>query len=49
MWWITVGLVIVGILLMLVELLLVPGVGVAGFLGLASLVAACWYTFACIG
>ena len=49
MWWITVGLVLVGILLMLVEMLLVPGVGVAGIFSLAALVAACWYSFACIG
>ena len=49
MWWITVGLIIVGILLMLVEMLLVPGVGVAGVLSFCSLGAACWYTFSYIG
>lgn len=49
MWWITVGLIIVGIILMLIEMLLVPGVGVAGFLSLAALVASCWYTFDFIG
>ena len=49
MWWITVGLIMVGILLMLVEMLLVPGVGVAGIFSLAALAAACWYSFACIG
>ena len=46
MWWIVVTLIVLGIILMLVEMLLVPGVGVAGFLSLGSLVAACWYAFA---
>ena len=46
MWWIVVSLLVLGIILMLVEMLLVPGVGVAGFLSLGSLVAACWYAFA---
>lgn len=41
-----ISLIILGLLLMLVELLLVPGVGVAGFASLASLAAACWYAFA---
>lgn len=49
MWWITLGLILIGIILMLVEMLLVPGVGVAGIFSLASLFAACWYTFSCIG
>ena len=49
MWWIALALVIAGILLMFVEFLLVPGVGVAGVFSLLSLGAACWYTFYCIG
>ena len=49
MWWITIGLILVGILLMLVEMLLVPGVGVAGIFSLLSFFAACWYSFAGIG
>ena len=49
MWWITVSLIIAGILFMLVELLLVPGVGIGGILSLASLGAACWYSFVYIG
>lgn len=49
MWWITVGLVLIGIILMLVEMLLVPGVGVAGIFSLAVLFSACWYSFDCIG
>ncbi len=38
-------LVIVGVLLLLAELLIVPGVGVAGILGLCSLVGSCVYCF----
>ena len=34
-------LIIVGILLLLIEMLVIPGIGFAGFLGLASL-ASCW-------
>lgn len=49
MWWIVVSLVVLGILLMLAEMLLIPGVGVAGFLGLASMVAACWCSFTLYG
>jgi len=45
MWWIVVTLLILGIILILVEMLLIPGVGVAGFLSLASLGMACWYAF----
>lgn len=49
MWWIIVTLILVGILLMLIEMLLIPGVGVAGFLSLASLTVACWYAFTYLG
>ena len=45
MWWIVVSLLILGIILMLVEMLLIPGVGLAGFLSLGSLGVACWYAF----
>lgn len=45
MWWIVLSLLLLGIILMLVEMLLVPGVGVAGFLSLGSLGAACGYAF----
>ena len=38
-------LIFLGILLMLIELLLIPGVGVAGALSLGSFGAACWYAF----
>jgi membrane protein implicated in regulation of membrane protease activity len=33
---------------MLVEMLLIPGLGIAGFLSLGSLGAACWYAFTAI-
>jgi len=39
------SLIFLGILLVLIELLLIPGVGVAGILGLASLIGSCWYAF----
>ncbi len=38
-------LIILGVILLLAEILLVPGVGVAGFLGLASLIASCILSF----
>ena len=42
-------LVLAGFLLLVVELLLVPGVGVPGFAGLAALVAACYFAFTRFG
>ena len=45
MWWITLSLILAGIIFMLVEMLLVPGVGIAGIFSLISLGAACWYSF----
>ena len=45
MWWIILSLILLGVILMLIELLLIPGVGVAGILSLASIAAACWYAF----
>lgn len=38
-------LIIIGIVLMLAEILLIPGVGVAGILGLVSLGGSCFYAF----
>lgn len=38
-------LVLVGLVLILAEILVIPGFGVAGVLGLASLVASCCYAF----
>lgn len=49
MWWIIACLILLGILLMLVEMLLVPGVGIAGFLSLTSMGGACWYAFTYCG
>lgn len=43
------SLIFIGILLMLIELLLIPGVGVAGILSLVSLIASCYYAFTRIG
>lgn len=40
-----IALFLVGIILLLAELLLIPGVGVAGFLGLLSLGGSCYYGF----
>ena len=48
MWWIVVTLLVLGVILMLVEMLLVPGIGIAGFLSLGSLGVACWYAFTAI-
>ncbi len=49
MWWIIAALLITGIVLMFVEMLLIPGVGIAGILSFASFGAACWYAFNFIG
>lgn len=49
MWWIIVALIFTGILLMFIEMLLIPGVGVAGVLSLVSLIGACWYAFVSVG
>lgn len=38
-------LIAVGLVLMLAEILLIPGVGVAGILGLVSLGGSCFYAF----
>ena len=42
-------LVIVGLLLLMVELLVIPGFGVTGVLGIASFVGSCYLAFANIG
>ena len=38
-------LILVGLILILAEILLVPGVGVAGILGLLSMGGSCYYAF----
>ena len=40
-----VTLILVGIVMMIAEILLVPGIGVAGILGLLSMGGSCWYAF----
>ena len=42
-------LILSGILLLLAEIFIIPGIGVAGFLGVASLTGSCWYAFARLG
>ncbi|MGM9749198.1 MAG: NfeD family protein [Candidatus Cryptobacteroides sp.] len=42
-------LILAGLLLLFAEVVLIPGVGVAGILGLASLVGSCVYAFMEIG
>ena len=42
---IIISLVLLGILMMLIEFLLTPGMGFAGIVGLASFVGACVYAF----
>lgn len=42
-------LILVGLVLIFAEILLVPGVGIAGILGLLSLAGSCFYAFTQIG
>lgn len=42
-------MILIGIILILAELLIIPGVGVAGVLGVLSICGASWYSFAFIG
>ena len=42
-------LILVGLVLIFAEILLVPGVGVAGILGLLSMAGSCYYAFVEIG
>ena len=44
-----IALFVLGIILLLAELLIIPGIGVAGFLGLASLAGCCFYGFSHFG
>lgn len=44
-----VTLIIIGLLLVFAEVLILPGVGVAGILGLLSLGGACYYAFTVLG
>lgn len=49
MWWIIAALLFTGIVLMFVEMLLIPGIGIAGVLSFGAFGAACWYAFTFIG
>ena len=40
-----ISLILIGLVLMLAEVLIIPGVGVAGVLGLLSMGGSCWYAF----
>ena len=42
-------LVIAGIILILAEIFLIPGIGAAGILGLLALCGSSYYAFACLG
>lgn len=42
-------LILVGLVLLFAEILLIPGVGIAGILGLASLGGSCYFAFTQIG
>lgn len=44
-----ISLVLLGILMMLIEFLLTPGMGFAGIVGLASFVGSCVYAFVKVG
>ncbi len=42
-------LILVGLVLMFAEILIIPGVGIAGILGLLSMGGSCYYAFAELG
>ena len=44
-----ISLIIIGLLLLFAEILLIPGVGIAGILGLVSLGVSCFYAFNQLG
>ena len=44
-----ISLVMVGILFILIEFLLTPGIGIAGIVGLASFIGSCVYAFMVMG
>lgn len=49
MWALIITLVLVGLILLGIELLVIPGFGVVGVLGLASFVASCYLAFVNFG
>lgn len=49
MWALIVTLVVVGLILLGIEMLVIPGFGVMGILGIVSFVASCYLAFATFG
>ncbi len=49
MWWIVVLLILIGIALLMLEVLVIPGAGFAGVVGFAMMVAGVWMAYARIG
>lgn len=49
MWWLVVLLILIGIALLVLEVLVVPGVGVVGVVGFAMMVAGVWISYTDIG
>jgi membrane-bound ClpP family serine protease len=49
MWWIVILLILIGIALLVIEILVIPGAGVAGILGFAIMVAGVWLAYTDIG
>ena len=40
-----IALILLGLILLFAEILLIPGIGIAGFLGIASMGGACYYAY----
>jgi membrane-bound ClpP family serine protease len=49
MWWIVVLLILIGIALLVLEILVIPGAGFAGVVGFAMMVAGVWMAYKHIG
>lgn len=49
MWSLIITLIAIGILLLAAELIIIPGFGIAGILGLVSLIASCIFAFGSFG
>ncbi len=49
MWWIVILLILVGIALLVIEILVIPGAGVAGIVGFGVMIAGIWLAYTRIG
>ena len=49
MWWIVILLILIGIAMLVLEILVIPGAGVAGILGFGLMIAGVWLTYTSIG